>query len=67
MKHPCTQECEKRSTACRLTCPDYREYLDRYTKAQEAKRADRMIADYIGWAVFMNRRRLGKDKKRRQL
>ena len=67
MKHPCTQDCEKRSPDCRLSCGVYRAYLDKYARAQEAKRADRMIADYIGRAVFMNRRRLGTDKKRRHL
>lgn len=67
MKHPCTQDCGKRSTACRLTCEAYREYLATYNEVQEKKREDRMIADYIGRAVFMNRRRLGKTKKRRQL
>ena len=67
MRHPCSQDCEKRSPDCRLSCAAYQEYLDRYMQAQEAKRADRMIADYIDRAVFMNRRRLGKDRKRRQL
>ena len=40
MRHPCSQDCEKRSPDCRLTCAAYQEYLDRYMQAQEAKRAE---------------------------
>lgn len=56
-KHPCNQDCPRRSAECRRTCPEYAEYA----QAKQAEYAERKVQQMIKETEFLANRRRTKN------
>ena len=62
-ENPCKKDCQYRDTYCKLDCPDYKEYEEKYKQYSEVLNKKRSVEEAL---ILHKKEVLNKNRKSRR-